>query len=98
MSTSTCGLENTCPITSPHVAFVADAGHHQARRHRDDQRRQLGHQAVTDGQQGVGWCAAPLHVVLDDADEQPADTLMPQDEDAATASPRTNLEAPSIAP
>jgi hypothetical protein len=45
-------------------------------RDRDDQRRDLGHQAVTDGQQGVVLDSiAEAHVVLDHTDDQAADDV-----------------------
>jgi hypothetical protein len=50
---------------------------------RDDQRRNLGHQAVTDGQQGVGLDRfAEGHVVLGHADDQAADDVDDGHQDA----------------
>jgi hypothetical protein len=56
------------------ILVVADAGHHHACGNGNDQRRDLRHQAIANGQQGVGsGRRADLHVVLQDADEQSAD-------------------------
>ena len=65
------------------VALVTDARHHQAGGHRDDQRRNLRHQPVADGEQGVGAPRlAHRHLVLHDADEEAAEDVDHQDDDA----------------
>ena len=61
----------------------AGAGHDQAARNRDHQRRDHRHQAVADGQHGVGFeRVAQIHAVLQDADQEAGDDVDAGDQDA----------------
>jgi hypothetical protein len=52
---SSLGLLKSCDDELlRNILVVADTGHHHAGGDRNDQCRDLGHQAITDGQQGVG--------------------------------------------
>ena len=65
------------------AAGDAGLGDQQAGRGRDDQRRDLRHQAVADGQQRVGVRGlAEAHAHLADADDQPADQVDDGDQQA----------------
>ena len=67
------------------VGRTGDAGlrHQQARRGGDDQRRYLRHQAVADGQHGVGaGGVAEAHALLGDADDDAADDVDENDQEA----------------
>ncbi|CNT70834.1 Uncharacterised protein [Salmonella enterica subsp. enterica serovar Bovismorbificans] len=64
-----------------YILIGTDAGHNDARRRGDNQRRDLGDQAVANGQQGVAFRrAAYAHSVLQYADQQPADHVNDHDE------------------
>ena len=66
---------------------------------REQQGGDLRDQAVADAEQAVGVDGlGDGEVVLEDADGEAADRLMAVMMMAAMASPRTNLEAPSMAP
>ena len=65
-----------------HVLRPRGAGHQQGDRRRDQQGRQLRHQAVTDGQQRVGGRGIDKgHVVLEHAHRHAADEVDEQDQD-----------------
>ena len=65
-----------------HVAVVDRAGHDQAGRDREQQRRDLGDQAVADRQQAVGRDRlADRHAHLADADREAADQVDQRDDD-----------------
>ena len=81
------------------IAVVADAGDDNRRRGGEQQGRDLRHQAVADGHQhillegGVG-----AQVVLKIPIQTPPIRLIARIIIPAMASPRTNFDAPSIAP
>jgi len=55
------------------ILRIANARHDHTGGDRDDQRRNLRHQAIADGQQGIGLGRrAKIQIVLQDADEQTA--------------------------
>src|SRR3989344_1279256 len=65
------------------VLVLADPRDHHGGRHRDQQRRDLGHQRVTDGQQDVGLGGLRgRQPVLHHADDEAADDVDEQDQDA----------------
>ena len=65
------------------VLFGGYPRHHQTGRRGNDQRRNLRHQTVADGQQGVGLGRVPgAHVMLDHADDQAADDIDEQNQNA----------------
>ncbi|RMP83406.1 hypothetical protein ALQ17_05274 [Pseudomonas fluorescens] len=67
----------------PRFAVAVDAGNHGARRHRNQQRRDLCDQAVTHGEQRVGVHRhAERHVALDHADQHAAQQVDRQDHQA----------------
>ena len=81
-----------------YVLVGTHAGHDNTRRGRDNQRRNLCHQPVTDGQQGITFrSAAHAHTMLQHPNRPPT-TLITMIKIPAMASPRTNLLAPSIEP
>lgn len=66
-----------------HVLGTGDPRHHDRRRGRQQQRRQLCHQAVTDGQQGVDLAGvAEGHRMLDHADGDAADQVDEENQQA----------------
>ncbi len=65
------------------VVFAGNAAHHHTRRGGDHQRRDLRHQAVADGQQGVVLGRSrQIQIVLQHADDQTADDVDEHDDDA----------------
>ena len=85
----------------PMSPSVADAGDDQAGRDREQQRRDLGDQAVADGQQAVRvQTASPRRhaAAASTPIAKPPIRLISVMMMAAIASPLTNFEAPSIAP
>ena len=80
-------------------AAHARLGHEQARRRRHDQRRHLGHEAVAAGEERVGLRrVGEAQALLGDPNDDAADDIDEVMRSAAMASPRTNFEAPSMAP
>ena len=94
------GCCTSCLTTcSLNVDSARHARHDDRDGRRRQQRRNLRDEAVADRQQRVD--AAGLgdrHTVIERADDEPPMTLMTRIKMPATASPRTNLLAPSIAP
>ncbi len=65
------------------VLLGGDASHHKTGCRGNDQRRYLCHQAIADGEQRVGLGRiARAHVVLQDSDNQSANDVDEQDQDA----------------
>ena len=66
-----------------HVLGAVLTGHHDGRRDREQQRRDLRHQTITDGQQGVDrQCFTGGQSMLDHADEKTTDDVDKQDQNA----------------
>ena len=73
---------NWCDEVGAEIALGRGAGHDQTGRQRDQQRRDLRDEPVTDGQQAVGLDRlAERHVLLEHADREAADQVDRDDDD-----------------
>src|SRR5690606_11739233 len=67
-----------------HIFVIRDAGYHHARSGRDDQRRDLSYQAVTNSEDGIDLgCLTKGEVVLSNSHNQAADNVDHHDQQAS---------------